>query len=227
MSPKAPPVPVPRIPVVHAVTNDEVLARPDFIDRASAIMEAMGPRGAIHLRAHAVPASRLHALALALALAQRNTGAWLVVNDRVDIAMTVHARGVQLTTRSMTAMDARRIAPRLAIGASVHGVEEAKIAEAAGADWIVGGHVFETATHPEAPGRGPALISQITSAVAVPLIAIGGIQPEHVPFLRRAGAHGVAVIRGIWSAPNAERAAIDYFSAYDAHGGSPAGGSTR
>ena len=220
-------MPVPRIPVVHAVTNDDVLARADFIDQASAIMETMGPRGAIHLRAHTVPASRLHALALALALAQRKTGAWLVVNDRIDIAMTVHARGAQLTTRSMTAMDARRIAPQLAIGASVHGVEEAKIAEAAGADWIVGGHVFETATHPEAPGRGPALISRITSAVALPLIAIGGIQPEHVPFLRRAGAHGVAVIRGIWSAPNAERAAIDYFSAYDAHGGSPAGGSTR
>ena len=227
MAPKAPPVPVTRIPVVHAVTNDEVVSRADFLDRASAIMEVMGPRGAIHLRAHGVTAARLHSLALALALAQRNTGAWLVVNDRVDIALIARARGVQLTTRSMTTMDARRIAHGLSVGASVHGVEEAKVAAEAGADWIVGGHVFDTATHPDKPGRGPALISEITSAVDVPLIAIGGIQPEHVPFLRRAGAHGVAVIRGIWSAPNAERAAIDYFSAYDAHRGSPAGGSTR
>ena len=216
-----------RIPVVHAITNEEVLARRDFLDRAGAIMEAMGPRGAVHLRGRGISAARLHDLAQALSLAQRNTGAWLVVNDRVDIAMTVRARGVQLTTRSMTAMDARRIAPTLAIGASVHSVEEATIAARAGADWIVAGHVFETTTHPDAPGRGPALISEITSAIRVPLIAIGGIQPEHVPFLRRAGAHGVAVIRGIWSAPNAERAAIDYFSAYDAHRGSPAGGSTR
>jgi thiamine-phosphate diphosphorylase len=227
MVPKAPPLTVPRIPVVHAVTNDEVLARRDFLDRAGAIMEAMGPRGAVHLRGRTISAARLHDLALALSLAQRKTGAWLVVNDRVDIALTVRARGVQLTTRSMTAVDARRIAPGIAIGASVHGVEEARIAAQAGADWIVGGQVFETATHPDAPGQGPALISEITSAVDVPLIAIGGIQPEHVPFLRRAGAHGIAVIRGIWSAPNAERAAIDYFSAYDAHRGSPAGGSTR
>lgn len=227
MVPKAPPVSAPRIPVVHAITNDEVLARRDFLDRAGAIMEAMGPRGAVHLRGHSISAARLHDLALALALAQRNTGAWLVVNDRVDIAMTVRARGVQLTTRSMTTIDARRIAPGMAIGASVHGVDEARQAAEAGADWIVAGHVYETTTHPDAPGRGPALIGEITAAVSVPLIAIGGVQPEHVPFLRRAGAHGVAVIRGIWSAPNAERAAIDYFSAYDAHRGSPSGGSTR
>ncbi len=227
MVPKAPPVASSRIPVLHAVTNDEVLARPDFLDRAGAIMEAMGPRGAIHLRGHGISAARLHGLALALSLAQRTTGAWLVVNDRVDIAMTVRARGVQLTTRSMTTLDARRIAHGLAVGASVHGLEEAAIAAQAGADWLVAGHVYETTTHPDAPGKGPALISRITSAIDVPLIAIGGIQPEHVPFLRRAGAHGVAVIRGIWGAPNAERAAIDYFSAYDAHRGSPTGGSTR
>ena len=213
--------------MVHAVTDDSILARSDFLVRASGVMEVMGPRGAVHLRGRSLTAARLYELALALSLAQRRTGAWLIVNDRVDIALTVRARGVQLTTRSMRTDDARRIAAGLAVGASVHDVPEAVVAAAEGADWIVGGHVFDTVSHPTSPGRGPGLISEITAAVEVPLIAIGGIRPEHLPFLRQAGAHGVAVIRGIWSAANAEQAAIDYFSAYDAHGGGAANGSTR
>ena len=227
MVPDVPPSTAAVVPVVHAITDDAILARSDFLERASAVMEAMGPRGAVHLRSRSITAARLHHLALALSLAQRGTGAWLVINDRVDIAMTVRARGVQLTTRSMRTDDARRIAAGVAVGASVHDVPEAIAAAAAGADWIVGGHVFDTRSHPDAPGRGPGLISEISSAVSVPLIAIGGIRPEHLPFLLRAGAHGVAVIRGIWNAANAERAAIDYFSAYDAHGGGPAGGSEQ
>lgn len=225
MAPLAPPALV--VPVVHAITNDEILARGDFLERASAVMQAMGARGAVHLRGNAISAARLHDLGLALSLAQRRTGAWLIVNDRVDVALTVRARGVQLTTRSMRTDDARRIASGIAVGASVHSVDEALAAEAGGADWLVGGHVFETTSHPDVPGRGPALISQIAAAVSIPLIAIGGIRPEHVPFVRRAGAHGVAVIRGIWGAGNAEQAAIDYFSAYDAHRTGPAGGNAQ
>jgi thiamine-phosphate diphosphorylase len=205
--------------VVHAVTSDAVVLRSDFLERAQRVMHALGGRVAVHLRVRSLAGARLHDMALALALAQRRTGAWLVVNDRLDIALATGARGVQLTSRSIRVEDARRIAPALALGASVHSVEEAVAAEHAGADWIVAGNVYETATHPEAAGRGPAFVAELASAVRTPVIAIGGILPEHVPFLRRAGARGVAVIRGIWDADDAERAAIDYFSSYDAHGG--------
>ena len=203
------------VPVVHAVTNDEVVARADFIDVACAVMHALGARGALHLRAAHLTGARFQSLAEGLSAAQGLTGGWLVVNDRVDVALVSGARGAQLTSRSLAAGDARRIAPGLALGASVHDVEEGRAAAAAGADWLVAGHVFETPSHPDAPQRGMAWVRTLVSVTTVPVIAIGGVRAEHAPALRAVGVHGVAVIRGIWDALNAEQAARDYLSAYD------------
>jgi thiamine-phosphate diphosphorylase len=182
-------------------------------------MRALGPRGAVHLRARIVPSVRLLALATALAEAQEETGCWLVANDRVDLALAVDAAGAQLTSRSLAVADARRIAPDLALGASVHDAEQARAAEREGADWVVAGHVFETASHPGAAGRGMSFLAAVREATTLPIVAIGGIAPEHVPRLLDAGAHGVAAIRGIWVADDAERAALDYLSAYEGHRG--------
>jgi thiamine-phosphate diphosphorylase len=215
-----PPFTVPTIPAVHAITDDSILSRPDFLDRARAVMRALGARGAVHLRGWHTPAARVYEAAAALAPVQESTGCWVVINDRVDIALAACARGVQLTSRSLSIADARRSAPGLALGASVHTVDEAVAAAKAGAHWVVAGHVFDTPSHPGAAGRGDALIRGIARAVPLPCIAIGGIRPEHVPALRAAGAWGVAAIRGIWGARDAERAAIDYLSGYDRHGDS-------
>lgn len=206
---------VPAVPQVHAVTSDEIVARADFIDVACAVMRALGPRGAIHLRAPRASASRLYAFAEALVVAQKLTGAWLVVNDRVDVALTVGARGAQLTSRSLLVNDARHAAPGLALGASVHGVHDGLTAAAAGADWLVAGQVLTTAANATGESQGIALVEALVSATQTPVIAIGGMLPKHCRALRLAGVHGVAVIRGIWDAPNAERAASDYLSRYD------------
>ena len=207
----APPV----LPVVHAVTSDEIVSRGDFLDVACAVMAALGPRGALHLRAGRLTASRMQALAVGLEAAQAVTGAWLVVNDRVDLALGVRARGAQLTSRSLRVADARHAAPGLALGASVHSLDEARVAEQEGATWVVAGHVFATATHPGQEGRGLSFVRALASTLAIPVVAIGGVRPEHCRVLRESGAYGLAVIRGIWDAPNAERAASDYLSAYD------------
>src|SRR5688500_17421554 len=115
------------VPIVHAVTSAVLLADADFAERATAVMRALGPRGAVHLRDGGVfPARRLLDLAGALADAQAATGCWLVVNDRVDVAVAAGARAVQLTSRSMGPADARRAAaarPALRVGASVHAAE--------------------------------------------------------------------------------------------------------
>ncbi len=203
------------IPVVHAVTNDEVVGREDFIDVACAVMRALGGRGALHLRASRLTGARFQALAEGLAAAQGLTGAWFIVNDRIDVALVSGARGTQLTSHSLTAGDARRIAPDMALGASVHDVEEGKAASDAGADWLVAGHVFATPSHPGQPQRGVDWVKALVRSTKCPVIAIGGVRADHAAMLKSAGVHGVAVIRGIWDAPNAEQAARDYLSAYD------------
>jgi len=203
------------LPVIHAVTSDEIVLRDDFIDVACAVMAKLGPRGALHLRAGRISAARLQTLAGGLEAAQVITGAWLVVNDRIDLALGARARGAQLTSRSLRVADARRAAPDLALGASVHSLEEARVATSEGATWLVAGHVFATSSHPGEEGRGLPFVRALAAAVTIPIVAIGGVRPEHCRVLRASGAYGLAVIRGIWDAPNAEQAASDYLSAYD------------
>lgn len=202
------------VPVVHAVTSDDVLARADFIDVACGVMATLGARGALHLRASRITGARFQAIAEGLAAAQGLTGAWLVVNDRIDIALAAGARGAQLTSLSLTTSDARRIAPLLALGASVHDLEDGRRAVSAGADWLVADQVFARDTS-TAEVRGMAWVRALVSSTRVPVLAIGGITPGHAAAARSLGLHGVAAIRGIWDAPNAERAAGEYLSAYD------------
>lgn len=205
------------VPAIHAVTDDRILTRPEFLDRARRVMRALGPRGAVHLRSRILPGSRLLELATALSATQEETGCWLVVNDRLDVALAAGARGAQLTSRSMRVPDARLVAPVLALGASVHALTAAIAAEHDGADWLVVGHVFATDSHPGAEAKGKTFFATIARAVSLPLIAIGGIKPPSVAGLVASGAWGVAAISGIWGADDAEQAAIEYLSSYDGH----------
>lgn len=205
------------LPRVHVVTSDEILADPDFLARASEVMHTLGERGAVHLRGSRTTGAELHALAQSLLELQTRTGCWLVINNRVDVALSTHAGAIQLTSKSLPVSDVRALLPDARIGASVHSDAEARAAAAQGADWLVAGNVFTTRSHPGAPAKGAEFLSGIV-ATGLPVIAIGGIRAEDVVELRNAGAYGVAMIRGIWATNNAEAAATRYLSIYDALG---------
>ncbi len=208
-----------RIPILHAVTSDEIVMQADFALRARRVMHAGAGRVAVHLRVQRLGDRALYNLACHLVEVQDATGAWLVINDRADVALAAGARGVQLTSRSMSVEDGRRAAPSLPIGASVHSPEDAALAVEAGARWIVAGHVLDTEARPAEKEQGVAFIERLATVHAVPVIAIGGIRPEHVPSLEAAGAYGIAAIRGVWHASDAGAAVIDYLSAHGALGG--------
>jgi thiazole tautomerase (transcriptional regulator TenI) len=184
------------LPVVHAVTDSMSVLHSGFVDRATRVMEALGKRGAVHLRCSRASGRQVHDIAAELVAVQNRTGCWLIVNDRVDVARAVGAKGVQLASHSLQVSEALLVAPDMLIGASVHSVEEAVEAEQAGASWCVAGTIFETPSH---KGRPPARIDFVTmlaAAVTLPVIAIGGVKPENVADLIKAGAYGVATIRG-------------------------------
>jgi thiazole tautomerase (transcriptional regulator TenI) len=211
------------IPRIHAVTDDLILAHPEFTSRARGVMRALGSRGAVHLRARYLTAAQIYAIALALGDAQESSECWLVVNERLDIALAAKTRAAQLTSRSLTVADARLVAGELPLGASIHSASEAAAAEREGAAWVVAGHVYSTASHERMPARGVSLVSDVVRCTALPCIAIGGVRPELVGALRDAGAYGVAAISGIWGAPSAEAAATDYLSHYDGDGAAARG----
>jgi thiamine-phosphate pyrophosphorylase len=137
-----------------------------------------------------------------------SAGALFIVNDHADIAMAVDADGVHLGQEDLPVAEARRvIGPERLIGVSTHGPEQARSAEADGADYIGFGPVFPTATKDAGPLRGLDGLREVRRASALPLIAIGGIGPMNAAEVIAAGADGVAVIGAIARTPDIEEAA--------------------
>ena len=174
-------------PVIHAVTDSATLAHDGFIDRADAVMRALGPRGALHLRSSRIGARKFFEIAALLAPRQKSTGCWLIVNDRIDIAAAVKAKGAQLASHSLCVEDALKVVTDIPVGTSIHSVEEAIEAERAGASWCVAGTVFETPSHEGRPPARIEFIERVAAKVTIPIIAIGGVMPADVAALRRAG----------------------------------------
>ncbi|MGQ4680466.1 thiamine phosphate synthase [Paenibacillus polymyxa] len=135
----------------------------------------------------------------------------IVVNDRMDVALLTLARAVQLPANGLSVMDAKSLLPEgTRCGVSVHSLEEVQTAEQGGADYVLFGHVYETYCKAGLVPRGVAQLERICRLSAIPVIALGGIQPHHVPELYHAGASGIAVMSGIWEAESPVAAAMEY-----------------
>lgn len=190
------------LPRLHLVTDERVLRDGDFLSAARRALAEGGPRVALHLRGRASTGRELWEQARLLVAKARATGAWLVVNDRLDVARGCGADAVQLGQTSFPVFDARRLLePKTAIGVSVHTPAEAANAVRNGADFLLAGTLFESETH---PGQRPAGLVWLREAASlgVPVIGIGGITPDRIRPVLDAGASGVAAIRGIWNAPD-------------------------
>ncbi len=193
------------LPRVHAVTDATVLALPDFGVRAAAIA-SIGPSVALHARDRTAEGAALAAAASRLVALARPPEAMVFVSGRPDVAAACGAAGVQLAATDLAPADARRIAAGL-IGRSVHSADEARTAADEGADFVVAGTVYSTASHPDRAPLGPGLVSACARA-GLPVIAIGGITPERAREVRDAGAWGVAAITALWGAADPAAAAL-------------------
>ena len=194
------------LPRLHAVTDAATLALPDFGVRAAAIAAA-GSAVALHARDRSAGAPALASAAARMVALAGPPEASVIVSARADIAAAVGAHGVQLASADLAPGDARRLLPRGWIGRSVHSAKEAEAAVAEGADFLMAGSVYQTASH---PGRAAAGLDLIRGAAAlgVPVIAIGGVTVERGRELRDAGAWGVAAITALWSAADPAAAAL-------------------
>jgi thiazole tautomerase (transcriptional regulator TenI) len=138
----------------------------------------------------------------------------IVVNDRVDVAAASGCGGAHLAYHSLSPAEARRVlTPIQRIGRSVHSLDEAKRAEAEGADYLFYGHVFASGSKPGLTPRGTLELEQIVKAVHIPVIAIGGIRPDNVAQVLDTGCAGIAVLSGITEADDPGRATRAYLDA--------------
>lgn len=196
------------------VTDDAVLADPRFPARAGAVLEAGGAGLALHLRGPGTPGGPLHVLARTLVPVAEEGGSLLVVNDRVDVALLAGAHGVHLGGRSLPVPEARAVLPGdRRVGVSTHHPDEVAAAEADEADWAFVGTIYPTPSHPGRVGAGAEALRRAASArTALPLLAIGGVTVARVGEVLEAGAWGVAVLRGVWDAPDPGDAAKRYLT---------------
>jgi thiamine-phosphate diphosphorylase len=193
------------LPRLHAITDERVARRPDLDDIARELATAGGARLAFHARGRDLTGLEHYDLAIRLSVYPSTR---LFVNDRLDVALAAGAHGVELRGDSLSPTDARSLEPHWWIGVSVHDLTEARAAHAAGADYLLVGPAFATATHPERAPLGLARLTEIVShGGGLPVIAIGGVTAERVRELKRAGVYGVAAIRALWTAADPAEAA--------------------
>lgn len=141
----------------------------------------------------------------------------LFVNDRIDVALGIDADGVHLGGASMPVRAARDLlGEEKMIGLSTHSVEEAKGAEQAGADFILFGPVYFTASkavYGRPQGIGP--LKKVVEKISLPVYAIGGIKRENIAEVKATGIRGVALVSAVLSAADPRGAAQEILKALE------------
>ena len=155
-----------------------------FVERAQA--------DAVQVREKDLPARELTALVRRVMA----TGARVLVNSRVDVALACGAHGVHLPGDSIAPSEWRRIVPHgFLIGVSAHSAGDVSRAELEGADFAVFSPVFEPLSKASyGPPQGLARLAEAARGVRIPVLALGGVTLENERDCLAAGAAGVAGI---------------------------------
>jgi len=170
----------------------------------------------LQLRSKAMDTPALRAIGLRLRHECHATGVAFIVNDDPHLAHAVGADGVHLGECDGAIAEARELLGDDAIiGASCYDdLQRAHGAVAAGADYVAFGAFFPSPTKPHAR-RASTTLLQASAHLHVPRVAIGGITPDNARSLVAAGADLIAVISGVFDAPDPIAAARAYFSCFD------------
>ena len=193
----------PKVSGLYAVTPE--LADVDLLSRK---VEAAVRGGARIMQYRNKTASQsLQLLQLKrLAVICRRGGTSLIVNDSAEMAREVDADGVHLGSDDGPICVARRIlGPDKLIGVSCYNdLKRAHAAMEAGADYVAFGSFFVSSTKPDAVHATLGLLRQAKKEIALPIVAIGGINAGNAGALIQAGADAVAVVSALFDAKDVE-----------------------
>lgn len=164
---------------------------------------------AVLLRDKEAPAERLLATAERLRRIAQGK-ARLFIRANASVVRAARADGRHCSAAALRTAHGRRPATAMALGFSVHTVEEARRASSRGAEYLLGGTIFPSSSHPEIEPAGLAVLSALCGATPVPVLAIGGVIPENAAACLQAGAAGVAALSSIMRAADPEAMARSY-----------------
>jgi len=194
---------------VYLITDLQRIGKDRF---RSAVEEALeGGVRALQIREKDLHPQDLLALAIEVKAITGRYNAKLFINDRADIAVMAGADGVHLTETSVEADEVKNNFPDLIVGVSTHSLEGACLAEKQEADFITFSPIYETPSKANyGPPQGLDLLQQVTQAVRLPVLALGGITLHRVPECLEQGAFGVAVISDIWDSTHIKQQSSEY-----------------
>lgn len=137
----------------------------------------------------------------------------LIINDRLDIALAVHADGVHLGQSDIPVQVARNVmGPNCIVGATANTLEKAKEAWQSGADYLGVGDVFGSDTKNDTKPVELKELKKICDTVKIPVVAIGGISKKNIHLLKDTGVAGVAVISAVLGQTDITAAAEELIS---------------
>ena len=129
----------------------------------------------------------------------------LIIDDRLDVCLAVDAAGLHIGDDELPVSVARQVlGPEKILGVTAKTVKRALEAEEGGADYLGTGAIFPTTTKENAPITLISTLKTICQAVAIPVVAIGGLTSENIDQLIGTGIAGVAVVRDLMQAEDIE-----------------------
>ena len=169
-----------------------------IVTTANAGMKAAGRATILQLRAPDSTARAIEQEATALVA---TSSVPVVVSSRCDIALTAGAAGVNLPEDDIPVATARALMGERIVGRSVHSLESALLAESEGADYVIFGPVWASASHPGSSPAGITALAEVAHALRIPVLAIGGLTERRIAECHAAGAAGYAAIGLFASTP--------------------------
>lgn len=193
------------------------LCTPDRDDLAGFLRACIrGGVDIVQLRDKGLEARPLLARARIAAAVCRDAGVPFILNDRPDLALEVGADGVHVGQDDAPPSLARRIlGPGAVVGYSTHAAAELDASVTEPVDYVSAGPVTETPTKPGRPGTGTGYVTYATARATRPVFVTGGVRPDTVAPLVRAGARRFVVVRWLTEAADPESAARDLRRALD------------
>jgi thiamine-phosphate pyrophosphorylase len=184
-------------PVICCVTDRTRLANPTragLLDHIRRVIEA--DVDLVQIRERDLPDRELSDVVRASVDMTVGRTVRILVNDRTDIAMAAAAAGVHLKNHSIAASRIRSLTPEgFLIGRSVHTVAEVdSVVRSGGCDYLLFGTIYPSASKPGHEGTGVDVLHDVCRRVALPVLAIGGIDESRTAAVATSGAAGVAAI---------------------------------
>lgn len=184
------------IPSLYLITSSA--PEEEFFSRLNQALAAGAQL--IQLRLPGIGEERYGVLAeQAIALCRR-AGSWLLLNCAPDLAIRLGADGIHLSASRLAALSERPLSRLHWVAASCHNSDELNKAQQLGLDFVVLSPVLQTLSHPMAHPLGWKTFKSLVTNAGIPVYALGGMTPSHLPLAHAHGAMGIAALGSVWNA---------------------------